>query len=94
MINIIIERKNREMEHSLGGDGKTVEIDEVFLTKQKYGRGRIPAKAQTIVFGMVERDGDQVQIRDPALYTYLVKKEAHKTSLEGKRSGKQLSQQQ
>ena len=94
MINIIIERKNLEMEHSLGGDGKVVEIDEVFLTKQKYGRGRIPAKAQTIVFGMVERDGNQVEIRDPALYAYLLKKEAHKTKLEGKRHGKELRQRQ
>ena len=35
-----------------------------------------------------------IDIPDPAFHTYLFKKEAHKTSLEGKRSGKQLRQPQ
>ena len=78
----------------MGGEGKIIEIDECFLTKQKYGVWIIPVKAQTIVFGMIERDDDSVRVDDPALYHYLMSKEWHKKKLEVKKAKKSIRQPQ
>lgn len=94
MVDEVVDNKYRAMEQSLGGDEKIVEIDECFLTKRKYGRGRIPAKAQTIVFGMVERDGGPVQVQDPELYAYLLRKKDFREQVEARKAGKELRQQQ
>ena len=56
-VDLIIKDENCAMEGMLGGDGKVVEIDEVFVSKRKYNKGRMPAKGRVIVFGMTERDG-------------------------------------
>ena len=63
------------MEGMLGGDGKVVEIDEVFLSKRKYNKGRMPAEGQVIVFGMTELEEPLKQVQDPALLRYLIEKE-------------------
>lgn len=36
----------------LGGEGKTVQIDETFLTKRKYNRGRVTEQMTVIVLGL------------------------------------------
>ena len=86
MVNAIVEKKNRAIEGQLGREGKIVEIDKAFLTKKKYGRGRIPAGAETIVFGMTERDGGLVRVEDPYLLCYLMRKEAFRTEVEAKKN--------
>ena len=94
MVGEVVEKKYKEMEQNLGGEGKVVEIDECIVTKQKYGRGRIPAKAQMIVFGMVERDGGPVQVLDPELYAYLLRKNDYRKTMEAAKAGKGLRQAQ
>ena len=36
----------------LGGEGKTVQIDETFLTKRKYHRGRLTEQMSIVVLGL------------------------------------------
>ena len=57
VVNSSMEIRYKEMEGSLGGPGKIIEIDEMIATKRKYGRGRIPAKQCVLIFGMTELDG-------------------------------------
>ena len=82
LIDIFIQHQNRGMEKSLGGDGKVVEIDEVFITKRKCNRGKMPAKGQIIMFGLTERDGGPVKVEDQELHDYLVRKEAYRSEQE------------
>ena len=65
-------------EGDLGGPGKVVEVDEVFVVKRKFHVGKRLAKEELVVFGLTERDGGPVQVTDQALYTYLVEKERYK----------------
>ena len=92
VVNLVVEKSNREMEGRLGGDGKCVEIDEVIVTKRKYNRGRIPVKSQVIVFGLTERDCRPVKVDDPELMEYLRKKDAFKSGEKGAGTGQSLRQ--
>ena len=75
VVNSTIERRYEEMELSLGGPGKIIEIDEMIATKRKYGKGRIPAKQCVLIFGMTELEGGPVQVTDPELFNYILEKD-------------------
>ena len=54
----------------------------MILTRRKYGRGRIPAKGNTIIFGMTQRDGGAVRVDDVDLLTYIWKKECFRSGID------------
>ena len=72
-------------EGQLGGPGKVVEIDEAFLTTNKYHVGRIQAKQGIMVLGITERDGGPTRVDNVALYNYLLKKEEWRKNQEAAR---------
>ena len=69
------KRMYRDWVGDLGGPGKVIEIDEMFVVKRKYNVGKRLAKEELVVFGITERDGCPVQILNDELYAYLVDKE-------------------
>ena len=71
VVNKTVEMEYQGFEGCLGGLGKSIEIDEMILTRRKDGRGRIQAKGNTIIFGMTQRDGWAVRVDDVDLLTYI-----------------------
>ena len=69
------KRMYRDWVGDLGGPGKVIEINKVFVVKRKYDVGKRLAKEELVVFGITERDGGPVQILDHEFYAYLVVKE-------------------
>ena len=67
-----------QWEGDLGGPGKVIEIDVVFVLKRKYNVGKRLVKEELVIFGITEREGGAVQILDDELYSYLVTKEEFK----------------
>ena len=59
----------------LGGAGKVVEIDEMFVCSRKYGRGRRMAKEGTWILGLTEVDAATHPIENPAFLEQLRKRE-------------------
>ena len=72
------ERMYEQWEGDLGGPGKVIEIDEVFVVKRKYNVGKRLVKEELVIFGITELEGGAVQILDDELYDYLVQKEDYK----------------
>ena len=60
----------------LGGVGKTVEVDEAFVSKRKYGRGRKTAKEGLWVVGLTEVYSTSVDGLTPRKINYMRRREA------------------
>ena len=72
------ERMYEQWEGDLGGPGKVIKIDEVFVVKRKYNVGKPLVNEELVIFGITEREAGVVQILDDELYSYLVQKEDYK----------------
>ena len=59
----------------LGGPGKVVEIDEMFLSHRKYKRGRKLAKEGTWILGLTEVDASSHPIENPGVLERLIERE-------------------
>ena len=60
-----VKAMREEWQLKLGGPGKVVEIDEMFVCSRKYGRGRRMAKEGTWIFGLMEVDEASHPIENP-----------------------------
>ena len=87
------KRMYRDWVGDLGGPGKVIEIDEVFVVKRKYNVGKRLAKEELVVFGITERDGGPVQILDDEFYAYLVDKEDDGKRKAQRRNGRRKMRQ-
>ena len=64
----------------LGGEGKVVEIDEVFLATHKHHRGTPRSKQGVWVFGMMEVDAAEKVVNDQDLLMFIQEKERREES--------------
>ena len=70
-----IRKERSEGRMMLGGQGKIVEIDEMFVCGRKYGRGRRMAKEGTWVLGLTEVDAASNPIENRNFLEQLRKRE-------------------
>ena len=70
-----INKERLEGRVMLGGTGKVVEIDEMFVCARKYGRGRPMAKEGTWVLGLTEDDEVSHSIENENFLELLRKRE-------------------
>ena len=69
-------RKKHEMgQQKLGGEGKVVEVDEMFLCHSKYNVGRRPVKEGVWVLGLTEVDKASHPIENPDALQKLMERE-------------------
>ena len=61
------EEEVRNPNFMFGGDGKIVQIDEAFISRRKYNRGRRQAKEGLWVVGLTEVNTSAHEIDDPVL---------------------------
>ena len=69
------KKEHREGRLKLGGEGKVVEVDEMFVCHRKYHRGRRHAKEGVWVLGLTEVKAASHPIEDPLLLKKLKKDE-------------------
>ena len=79
------KKEHREGRLKLGGIGKVVEIDEMFVCHRKYHRGRRHAKEGVWVLGLTEVKSASHPIEDPRLLKRLKKDEAAREKAAQKR---------
>ena len=70
-----VKEKRRSGELMLGGPGKVVEVDEMFLSHRKYKRGRKLEKEGTWVLGLTEVDASSHPIENPEALEKLIDRE-------------------
>ena len=80
-----VKEKRLSGELMLGGPGKVVEIDEMFLSHRKYKRGRKLAKEGTWILGLTEVDASSHPIDNPRLLENLIDRENKRGSSSGTR---------
>lgn len=73
-----VDAEKRAGNLMLGGVGKTVEVDEAFVSKRKYARGRKTAKEGLWVVGLTEVDSTSVNGLTPRKINYMRRREARK----------------
>ena len=60
-----VKTMREEGQLKLGGPGKVVEVDELFVCSRKYGRGKRMAKEETWILGLTEVDAGIPPDREP-----------------------------
>ena len=79
------ESEARNPDFMFGGPGKIVEVDEAFISKRKYGRGRRQPKEGIWVVGITEVDDPTQRIDDEELLRVMKKREADREAAAGRR---------
>ena len=60
-----VEEEKEAGNMKMGGHGKHVEIDETWPAQNKNGVGHVPGKMDLWVVGLLEVDGDAVEVQNP-----------------------------
>ena len=80
-IRVCFEDQIRNENIMFGGEGKVVEIDEAFLSRRKYYRGRKQAKEGVWVVGLTEVDTSTREVNDPLVLQHVKENEARMHAL-------------
>ena len=80
-IRVCFEDQIRNENIMFGGEGKVVEIDEAFLSRRKYYRGRKQAKEGVWVVGLTEVDTSTREVNDPLVLQHVLENEARMHAL-------------
>ena len=84
-----VQRERAEGSLMLGGPGKIVEVDEMFVCQRKYGRGRRTAKEGTWVLGRAEVNEASHPIENPRFIEMLKQREDQREEAAMKRLEKE-----
>ena len=80
-ICVSFEEQLRNENVMFGGEGKVVEIDEAFLSRRKYYRGRKQAKEGVWVVGLTEVNTATRELNDPVLLQHVKENETRMHAL-------------